>query len=227
MSEICKVLLLVGSPKGERSVSNNIASYILDKFNENGVEAEKIFIVKEVRTEKTLNELILQSIDADVLILISPLYVDSIPAINIKVLEEFYKVKNDSFSKKQRFMVIFNCGFPEPHHNDLAVDICKKFASDTGLEWMGGITVGMGASLEGKSLESFRLAKNLCTGLNMSVNALLKGETVPHEAIDIASKPLMPLTIVKFMMCNFGRFLWSNQMDKSVKRKMFDRPYEL
>ena len=227
MSEISKVLLLVGSPKGENSVSNNIASYILEKFNENGVKAEKIFIVKEVRNDEALNELVLQAIDAEILILVSPLYVDSIPAINIKVLEEFYKVKNDSFSKKQRFMTIFNCGFPEPHHNDLAMDMCKKFASDTGLEWIGGVTIGMGPSLEGKSLESFRMAKNLCTGLDMAVDAILKGETVPQEAIVIASKPLMPLTIVKFVMCNFGRFMWGNQMDKSVKGNMFDRPYEL
>lgn len=226
MSKIGKVLLLVGSPKGEKSVSNNIASYILKKFNENGVEAEKIFIVKEVRTNEALNELVLQAIDAEILILVSPLYVDSIPAINIKVLEEFYKLKNDSYSKKQSFMTIFNCGFPEPHHNNLAIDMCKKFASDTGLEWMGGVTIGMGPSLEGKSLENFSLAKNLCTGLDMAVDAFLKGETVPQEALFIASKPLMPLTIIKFVMCNFGRFMWGSQMDKSVKGKMLDKPYE-
>jgi multimeric flavodoxin WrbA len=226
MSQTRKVLLLMGSPKGEKSVSNNIASYILNKFNENGVIAEKIIIVEHIKTDEALHELVLKVINSDILILISPLYVDSIPSITIKVMEEFYKLKNSSFNKKQSFMAIFNCGFPEPHHNDLALDMCKKFASDTELEWMGGVTIGMGPSLEGQSLDRFRMAKNLCAGLDMALTALCKGESVPREAMLIASKPLMPLPIVKFLMCNFGRIMWGNQMDKSAKGKMFDRPYE-
>ena len=226
MSESTKVLLLMGSPKGEKSVSNNIVSYILEKFHENGVKAEKIVIVKQVRTDDALNKLVSKAIDSDILILVSPLYVDSIPSITIKVLEEFYKLTKNSLRKKQKFMAIFNCGIPEPHHNDLAMDMCKKFASDSGLEWAGGVTIGMGPSLDGRSLEKFRMARNLCNGLDIAVEALMKGESVPREAMLIASKPLMPLSIVKFVMCNFGRFLWGNQMDKSVKKKMYDRPYE-
>jgi hypothetical protein len=226
MSEYTKVFLLMGSPKGEKSVSNNIVSYILEKFHENGVKAEKIVIVKQVRTDDALNKLVSKAIDSDILILVSPLYVDSIPSITIKVLEEFYKLTKNSLRKKQKFMAIFNCGFPEPHHNDLAMDMCKKFASDSGLEWAGGVTIGMGPSLDGRSLEKFRMARNLCNGLDIAVEALMKGESVPREAMLIASKPLMPLSIVKFVMCNFGRFLWGNQMDKSVKKKMYDRPYE-
>ena len=123
-------------------------------------------------------------------------------------------------------MAIFNCGFPEPHHNDLAMDMCKKFAYDSGLEWVGGVTIGMGPSLDGRSLEKVRMARNLCNGLDMAVEALMNNESVPREAMLIASKPLMPLSIVKFVMCNFGRFLWCNQMDKTVRKKMYDRPYE-
>ncbi len=226
MSESNKVLLLVGSPKGEMSVSNNITSYILKKFQENGAKAQKIFISKEVRTDDALNKLVSKALDSDILILVSPLYVDSIPSITIKVLEEFYKLKKDSYSKKQRFMAIFNCGFPEPNHNDLAMDICKKFASDSGLEWVGGVTIGMGPSLDGKSLEKSRMARNLCSGLDIAVEALINGDSVPREAENIASKPLMPLSIVKFVMCNFGSILWGNRMDKSVKKKMYDKPYE-
>ena len=226
MNQLSKVLLMVGSPKGEKSTSNSIASYILEKFKENGVEAEKTCIVKDIKTEGSIDKLISKVNDSDILILVSPLYVDSIPAIAIKAMEKIYENKKDSFEKKQ-IMAIFNCGFPEPHHNDLAIDMCKKFASLSGMGWSGGITVGMGASLEGKSIENFGMAKNILKGLDMAINALANGKHIPKEAEIIASKPLAPVAIAKFVMCTFGGMMWGKQMDKQAKKKMYDRPYEI
>jgi len=224
MSQPGKVLLMVGSPKGEKSTSNSIASYISRKFSENHVEVEKTYIVKDIRSKKSIDRLILKINDSDILILVSPLYVDSIPAIAIKAMEKIHENKNNSVEKKQ-MMAIFNCGFPEPHHNDLAIDMCKKFASLSGIMWAGSVTIGMGASLEGRSLDNFGMAKNLRNGLDMAVNALANGNAVPKEAEIISSKPLMPISIAKFVMCTFGGIMWGKQMDKQAKKKMYDRPY--
>lgn len=226
MSQPVKVLLMVGSPKGDKSASNSIVSYLLEKFSESGVKAERTYIVRDIRTDEGTDKLISLVDDSDILILVSPLYVDSIPAITIKSMEKIYGHKNDSFKKKQ-MMAIFNCGFPEPHHNDLAIDMCKKFASLSNMEWAGSVTIGMGASLEGQSLEKFSMAKNLRNGLDMAVDALTKGKPVPKEAEIISSKPFMPVAIAKFMMCMFGGMMWGKMMDKEAKRKMYDRPYEL
>jgi len=226
MNQPSKVLLMVGSPKGEKSTSNSIASYILEKFKENGVEAEKTYIVKDIKTDDGTDKLISLVDDSCILILVAPLYVDSIPAIAIKAMEKIYENKNDSFEKKQ-MMAIFNSGFPEPHHNDLAIDMCKKFASSSGMGWSGGVTVGMGGSLDGKSIENVGMTKKLRNGLDMAVSALSSGKPVPKEAEIIASKPLAPLPIAKFVMCTFGGMMWGKQMDKQAKKKMYDRPYEI
>ena len=225
MNHIIKVLLLVGSPKGEKSASNGISSYLLRKFKENGVKAKKTYIVRAIRTNKGIKKLISLVYDSDIVILVSPLYIDSIPAITIKAMEEIYEHKNDTIRKKPMFMAIFNSGFPEPHQNDLAIDMCKKFASETGMEWAGSVTIGIGSSLEGKALEKLGIAKNLRNGLDTAVKSLIAGKSVPEEAQIIASKPLMPLTIAKFVMSTFGGILWRNRMNKNVKKKIYDRPY--
>lgn len=226
MSKPARALLIVGSPKGEKSTSNSIASYILGKFEENCVEAEKTYIVKDIMTDESMGKLISKINNSDILILVAPLYVDSIPAITIKAMEKIYENKNVSFEKKQ-MMAIFNCGFPEPHHNDLAIDMCKKFASASDIGWAGGVTIGMGPSLEGKSIEKFGMAKKLRTGLDMAVHALINGKPVSKEAETIASKPLMPVAVAKFVMCTFGGMMWGKQMDKATKKRMYDRPYEV
>lgn len=223
MSKPVKVLLMVGSPKGEKSASNSITSYLLEKFRLEGVETERTYIVKDIKNDEGINELISKVNDSDILILVAPLYVDSIPAITIKAMEKIHK---DAPFKRKQMMAIFNCGFPEPHHNDLAIDMCKKFAYLSGIQWAGGVTIGMGPSLEGKSLEDFAMAKNLRKGLDMAVNSLAAGKPVPKEAEIIASKPLTSLTIAKFVMCTFGGRMWGTQMDKDAKKKMYDRPYE-
>ena len=225
MNQIIKVLLLIGSPKGEKSTSNGISSYLFKKFKENGVKAKKTYIIKAIRTKTGVHELKSLVYDSDIIILVSPLYIDSIPAITVKVMEEIYEHKNDTFRKKQMFMAIFNSGFPEPHQNDLAIDMCKKFASDTGMEWAGSVTIGMGSSLEGKALEKLGMAKNLRNGLDTAVKSLIAGKSVPEEAEIIASKPLMPLTIAKFVMNTFGGILWRNRMNKNAKKKVYNRPY--
>jgi hypothetical protein len=227
MSKLNKVLLLVGSPKGKNSVSNNIDTYIQDKFQQNDVETQKTFIVKHMNKE-SLEKLVYEIDDFNLIILIAPLYVDSLPSIVIKLMEEICEHKKIDSTKKQNFMTILNSGFPEPNHNDLAIDMCKNFASKSDMGWIGGITIGMGPALGDKALEKTGgLSKNLRDGLDMAVNALSENKSVPKEALTTASKPLMPLILSKLMLRWFGGRMWNNMVkDKHVKKKMQYRPYE-
>lgn len=227
MSRLNKALLLVGSPKGKNSVSNNIAAYIQDKFQQNDVETQKTFIVKHMNKE-SLEKLVNEIDNFDLLILIAPLYVDSLPSIVIKLMEEVCEYKKINNTKKQNFMAIINSGFPEPSHNDLAIDMCKNFASKSNMGWTGGITVGMGPALGDKPLEKTGgVSKNLRNGLDTAVNALSENMPVPKEVLTTASKPLMPLVLSKLMLRWFGSRMWTNMVkDKHVKKKMYYRPYE-
>ncbi|EKQ50794.1 MAG: putative flavoprotein [Methanobacterium sp. Maddingley MBC34] len=225
MSNLKNVLILVGSPKGKNSASNNFALYLEDKFQEKGIETEKAYLV-EHQKPKRLKKLVEKAFIPELLVIVAPLYIDSIPAITINFMEECYKSKEDSHN--QKLMAVFNSGFPEPNHNDLAIRMCKNFASKMDMEWMGGITIGMGAAFERSSLiDAGGMARNLRKGLDAAVESLSHNKPMPSEAVLTASKPLLPLFLSKFFMCYFGEWLWKRKVkDKAVRKKMRYRPYK-
>jgi len=232
MSNLNNVLILIGSPKAQSSASNNFASYLEDKFKMNGVEADKMYIVRHQKPEK-MEELVKKASETELMVLINPLYIDSIPAITINFMEQFclyQKSQKDSENaKKQKLLAIFNSGFPEPHHNNVAVGMCENFAQQTNMEWIGGITIGMGAAFESRQLkDAGGMSRNLRKGIDLIVDSLSQNDDIPHDAVGIASKPLMPLFLARWGMRFLGGRMWKGQVkDKSVIDKMYDRPYEI
>ncbi len=220
-------LILVGSPKARKSASNNIASYIEDKFNEKHVKAQISYIANQQDPEK-LRELVHHASKTELLLLIAPLYVDSIPAIAINFMEQYYTQYKSNHAKGQKLMAIFNSGFPEPHQNDLAIDMCKNFADKTNMEWIGGVTIGMGAAFENTRLEeSGGMGRNLRNGLNTIIESLAHNKPIPPEAFITASKPLLPLTISKIGIRYLVNKMWKNQVkDKNLRKKMYNQPYK-
>jgi len=93
MSKLQSALILVGSPKGKKSASNNIASYIEEGFNKNEVETEKVFVARYKKPDK-LKELLKKASESELIVIVAPLYFDSIPALTIRFMEEFSIYKN-------------------------------------------------------------------------------------------------------------------------------------
>ncbi|KAF5038295.1 hypothetical protein DSECCO2_555750 [anaerobic digester metagenome] len=226
MNKLGNVLFLIGSPKGKRSASHNFASYLEDQFKLKGVETETSYIVQHQKDEK-LKELVKKAREKELLVMVNPLYIDSIPAITINFMEEFTR-EEVSPGKKQKLLAVFNSGFPEPHHNNLAIRMCEIFAQKTGIEWVGGITIGMGAAFESQGVEDAGfMSRNLKKGMDSIVDCLSLGNPVPSEAMLIASKPLLPLFFAKHGMCWFGGRMWKGKVhDESIKRNMYERPYD-
>ena len=69
------------------------------------------------------------------LLLVFPLYVDSLPVELLAFLEE---VQRNPPKNKPRLSVLINCGFLEPGQNDVAVDILRLFAKTVGFP-MGAV----------------------------------------------------------------------------------------
>ena len=84
---IKKALLLVGSPRWNRSTSQFLGEYLLDQLKIEGIETDELQIHKMIRTPEKITELLSRVDKADLVILSCPLYVDSIPAAVIKALE--------------------------------------------------------------------------------------------------------------------------------------------
>jgi hypothetical protein len=220
-----RVLLLVGSAKRGRSTSDVLGTTLLQRLGEHGLEGETLFLHRSVHTEKRRRELLAATERADILVLATPLYVDALPYLVVRALELIAEHRQTRpAADRQRLVSILNCGFPEAHHNDTALAICRQFAREAGFEWAGGLSLGGGEVISGQPLESKgRMVRNATRALELSADALAAGEAVPEEAVSLMAKPLIPARVYTWL----GAAGWRRQAKRhGVKDRLEDRPYE-
>ncbi|MFX1490323.1 MAG: hypothetical protein ACFFBI_14325 [Promethearchaeota archaeon] len=219
-----KVLLLIGSPKGEKSTSASLGNYLISKLEEFGMTSEIGFIYRLVNREEKIKNLFKIVGNADLIILSFPLYVDSLPAPVIKAME-LIKEERDTIrsEKSQKFIAICNNGFPEASQNSTALQICRVFSKDCGFVWKGGISIGGGGAISGVPLqEKGGMVRNVIRGLDIAASALKDGKEIPQEALELLSKKFIPFSIYRF----FGNFGWKfRARNYGVKQKLKNKPY--
>lgn len=225
MSVSRRALLLVGSPKAARSTSHSLGTYLLERLNERGFETEERFLQRSMRSDEGKNQLLLAMDRSDLVILASPLYVDSLPSWVIRTMELVNQHrKTNEEQKKQRLLAIVNCGFPEAHHNDTALAIVRKFASKSGFEWVGGLALGMGEAIAGRSLEKAGgMARNIRKSLDVTAESLGEGTAVPKKAVDLMARPFIP----NWMYVWFGNRGWKKKAREHGVKDLNRRPYRL
>lgn len=216
-----KVLMLIGSPKPERSTSGSIANYLESQMEQAPIQVEKMQIRKQLMTSEGCGKLIEAFQQAHVILLISPLYVDSLPAPVIRVLELIASNRTKT-SREQIFMAIINAGFPEAAHNETALAICQNFVRECGMKWGGGLAVGMGGSISGAPLDKLGgMVRKLRKALELTAESVVAGEDLPIEAIRLAAIPSMPCWFYRLM----GNIGWKMQARKyGVSNMINSRP---
>jgi multimeric flavodoxin WrbA len=220
-----RAVVLVGSPRTKKSTSASLGGYLMEKLSARGLETQIIQIYTSLNSPNRLRTM-LEALDAaDLVVLAFPLYVDSLPAPVIALLEKIATHRSGEPSHP-RFAAIANCGFPEAAHNATALSICSQFARQNGYEWAGGLALGGGEGLvHGVPLDELDgRAMPLKKSLELAAEALASGSPIPQESQDLLGKPIIPAWVYKFLS-GFG---WRRQAryygaDKLIKR----RPYRL
>ncbi|MBK9207722.1 MAG: hypothetical protein IPL71_05245 [Anaerolineales bacterium] len=114
--------------------------------------------------------------------------------------------------------------FSEAKHNDTALAICEQFAIETGMTWLGSLALGGGEGLvHGVPLnEMDGRAMPLKKSLELSAVSLALGMSIPQEARDILSRPIIPNWMYKL----FGGFGWKQQAKQyGVNNQLRKQPY--
>jgi len=221
-----KALLLIGSPRGEKSTSASLGNYLVSKLEEFGIKYERDFVHRLVNREEKIQNLFQMIERADLIILTFPLYVDSLPAPVIKAMELIKEERDRVEPKKSKnFIAISNNGFPEGFQNTTALHICRIFAEDCGFIWKGGLALGQGGSIGGiPLLERGGMVRNVVKGLDITAQAMIDGKEIPQEAINFFSKKFIPNSLYNIVV-NLG---WRRQVGKyGTKKKINDKPYSL
>ena len=216
-------LILTGSPKGRISASFSLASKLAEELRGKNVTVSDELVHACLRTEEGTRRL-LDAVDgSDLVVLSFPLYVDSLPAPLIRLLELVAERRSRIASPgSPRLAVIVQCGFPEAHQCDTAVGICRLFAERTGMRWAGALAMGMGGMVAGDMRRLPGGGKNILDALKMTAESLSKEGVIPAEASSLFSKPLM----ARWMYTLFGNLGWRVQLRKNkARRPLSYRPY--
>ena len=219
-----RAMLLVGSPRTQKSTSASLGGYLMKQLAARGIETEIVQVYTSFNSaERT--RLALEKLDAaDLVVLAFPLYVDSLPAPVISALERI-AAHRASVKVTQSFAAIANCGFPEASHNDTALAICAQFAHQADMAWLGSLALGGGEGLvHGAPLnEMDGRAIPLKKALDLAAESLADGHPIPGSARDLMTRPMVPGWLYRFM----GGFGWRQQAKSyGVEKRLRDRPYQ-
>ena len=223
MQKPTHVAFLVGSPRGPRSTSNSIGTFLVEKLEQKGVHYEKVFVRRCLSSDEKKADLLRLVDKSDLIILASPLYVDSLHAHVIETLEliaEHMKGKPDL--DKKSFVAISNGGFPESKQNSTALTICRLFAKQVGFNWAGGLAWGGGGMIAGQPLSDFGVRiRSKTKALEMVADALAQGDQIPEKAVALMNKLGVTAKIYLWM----ANRTWKQQAKKNIPiKKMYDQP---
>ena len=196
---IARAVVLVGSAKpAGASTSEALARYVCARLAERRVETTLMFVCGSPRSP--LHEALAAAlVDADLFVLVSPLYVDSLPYLVTRTLE--YLARSSSPRRPSAaFAAVINCGFPEAEQCRNALDILQAFARRTRFNWAGGLALGEGGAIDGQSLETLGgLTRHVRTALDRAAAELAVGRAVPADAIERLARRLIPGPVYTFM----------------------------
>ncbi len=233
-----RALLLLGSPKiGSPSTSGILGGYVLKQLAGYGWETTPLTLRRNLIKESGQAELLAAAKRADLILLAFPLYIDSLPFLMMKALEVMAgQLDPPSGENPKRLAAIVNNGFPESYQNAPAVAICRRFAVDTGMTWLGGLAMGAGEALfRGQAIEETQRngppVVHVRRALDLTGAALANGRAIPDEAIRLIRKtpiPIVPFRLWRRFFIKTANQHWrrgaaANQVGSEAMRA---QPYE-
>jgi multimeric flavodoxin WrbA len=187
------------------------------------LQVETFYIYTSLNNPGRMETLFSALETADLIILAAPVYVDSLPAPTIEMLERI-AVRRAGKTTTQRFVAISNCGFPEALHIQTLLAICAQFAQGAGFQWAGGLALGGGDGLHGKSLNELgKQVMPIRQALAQAAQALAAGEAIPQAAQEQLTRQQAPIWAYR-MFGNFGWGAWARQY--GTQKRLRDKPYQ-
>jgi multimeric flavodoxin WrbA len=217
-----RALLIVGSPKTlSPSTSGVLGEELLGRLAAAGWETESLTLKPSTFREAGEAELLAAVDQADLILLAFPLYIDTVPYLVGKALEvvaEHRRAARDG-ARPQGLFVLANNGFPEAHQDNLALSIVRRFATRSGMTWLGGMALGAGEGMIGghpltakgeNGIPLFRVSQ----ALDAAGAALARGEALPADAWQGMAKvpiPYMPRLIWHQMFIRGAASYWQKE----------------
>ncbi|MGA2962482.1 MAG: NAD(P)H-dependent oxidoreductase [Candidatus Korobacteraceae bacterium] len=231
-----QALLIVGSPKTDSpSTSNVLGSYLLERLRDRGWEIESLTLRASLNREEGEAALLASIHRARLILLVFPLYVDSLPYLVTKALTTIAADRRAAADPPpQRLAVIVNSGFPETHQNSVALAICQEFAAQSGIAWAGGLALGGGGAIGGQPLTGTKRSgppvKHVIRALDLTAASLSDRRPVPAEAVTLMAKnpiPFIPFALWRWIYIRIGGMGFEREAIKNGvgRNRLREQPY--
>jgi hypothetical protein len=187
-------LLLIGSPKPGASASRSFGEAALGRLAARGAETRTARVTPAFRSPAAMERLMADIEWADLVLLSFPVYVDTLPAPVMRLLETWGRGAGAAGTTDKhpvRLAALVQCGFPEAQQCALAIDVCEQFCRESGVGWAGALAFGCGGALSGRAPERSPLAKAV-PALDEAADALAAGREIPGEARRVFGRQFAP-----------------------------------
>ena len=171
------LLILNGSPRAPRSNSRRYAQIFSSCYGEN----TEYFDI----TKRNHPELCAKLAGASHVLFVFPLYADGLPVTLLNFLKSLEAAPPQN---KPAVSVLINCGFLEPHQNDVAVDMVRLFCLENGYPFGACLKIGGGEAILGTPFAFL---------VRRSIRALARAVAAGRSAELAVTMPLSPRSFVR------------------------------
>lgn len=214
-----KVILLNGSPRGEKSNSQVMLRWLIEGY---GRELPLYYLHRESLHPQAIKA----TLEADIIFLILPLYVDSMPGQVMKFFEELEKHREEL--RGRSIGTIIHSGFPEGSHSFILREILEGVFEELGLDCLG---IAIRGGSEGTRLMPDLLQRRSIKAIREIGRALSQERPWPESALRDLSHPLTLSRRRKLAMkmeswLGLSNLYWNRQLKANgVLKNSFARPY--
>lgn len=223
-----KLVWINGSPKPDKeSASHQMIEYLSNTLTSHYDSMLEVNALKLSLQPTKLTEHFKEVLSAHVMVIVAPLYADSMPSGLLDYLYQF-----ESFIKTHpeccmthplKVYGYINCGFIGGYQNHIALEIIEHFAHRMNFTWCGGLGVGSGAMLAGTLYsvpKEAKMQRPIYEGLDAFIAALQSQEAIPNS-----NKQLLVTQDFSPSLFNFALNMnWMAQSGWKF-RKIYDKPY--
>jgi hypothetical protein len=167
-------VLVIDGSRRPKSNTGAIARELQTQLERAGQAAELWRVPKWGAGPDVTGEALQKLAAADAVVLVAPSYLDELPAVTQRLLEDVWERRAELDGHAPRFYGIAHSGFPEPIQRRAELRSMRFFAEQMGWTWMGGIGFGGTSPIDGRPLgEAGMFSRQL-------------RRVLPHAVADIA-----------------------------------------
>ncbi len=220
-----KRLALNGSPRGSKSNSRLILDWIFSGMTEAGAEAPTVLDLARVKDLAGHREAFLE---ADDVLLVFPLYTDSVPGV-VKAFIDSLAGADPARLRGKRFAFIVHSGFPESVQSEPVSAYLTRMCARLGMTLAGSAIKG---GSEGLRIMPDSMTKRTREAFAALGRSLARDGAFDPRAAEALARPRTQTAARRIVLRLLGptgllNFYWNMMLKKhGAWKRRFDRPFE-